>query len=340
MSSTTPKESTIKALFARSGNECAFEGCSEPIVQNNNCVIGEICHIEARKLGGPRYNPHSNDEERRSFENLIILCPNHHRIIDNNEKQYTVINLKKMKNNHENKREKFKYKIDHRIVGNLILNSGYYRESFNTLRTVATYNALKTLYNPECISPFESRDIQFIISDSLNKFIAITMDSDSKKINESLYIMEKKLSGIDSLKFEKVVCFVYCDSLIDKRYHRENNKVRLNNSASIFFNILKLISKNYYLNMNFVFLIEDLRHPEKFRFLNFISDSDKFEIKLSDLPINLNKHTEFLKSAVKKEYTDCLLTYFDNTGGHIQNYHENIYNLIDSYENQQNTYNN
>jgi hypothetical protein len=76
------KHGTLRALFAKSGNVCAFPGCNEEMVTNRHIFVGEICHIEAANYGGPRFNPDSNDEERRSFENLFIMCLKHHRETD------------------------------------------------------------------------------------------------------------------------------------------------------------------------------------------------------------------------------------------------------------------
>ena len=87
---------TLKKLFALSGNICAFPGCNEKIVDDNEVVMGVICHIEAAKKGGPRYSEKSDDEKRRSLDNLILLCPNHHRRIDI-DPSYTGDSLKKMK---------------------------------------------------------------------------------------------------------------------------------------------------------------------------------------------------------------------------------------------------
>lgn len=100
MSRISPTPATVKNLFALSGNQCAFPGCSSPIVDSNKKIIGQICHIEAANEGGERYNPNQTDEERRSFENLILLCANHH-IVTNDTEVYSVEALKMMKNNHE-----------------------------------------------------------------------------------------------------------------------------------------------------------------------------------------------------------------------------------------------
>lgn len=87
-------------LFALSGNKCAFPKCEQEIINKDGVVIGEICHIEAAEKGGERYNPDQDDEQRRSFDNLILLCSNHHKIT-NNVQNYPTWKLKKMKDDHE-----------------------------------------------------------------------------------------------------------------------------------------------------------------------------------------------------------------------------------------------
>src|ERR1022692_2797414 len=97
---TGPSQKTIKCLFAHSGNRCAFPKCKSEIVRDGT-IIGEICHICAANPSGPRYDPRQTDAERHSFENLILLCANHHTVIDDDEESYTVQRITAMKNAHE-----------------------------------------------------------------------------------------------------------------------------------------------------------------------------------------------------------------------------------------------
>lgn len=96
-----PTEKTIKRLFAMSGNVCAYPGCVLPIVESAGTITGEICHIRARNPKGPRYHPSQSEEERRGFDNLILLCRHHHKIIDSEPEIYTVGALQEMKSIHE-----------------------------------------------------------------------------------------------------------------------------------------------------------------------------------------------------------------------------------------------
>lgn len=100
------KISDVKRLFSLCGNQCAEPTCTNKIIADDGItVLGEICHISAANKFGPRYNSLLNDDERRSFENLILLCPEHHKIIDNsaNELKYSVDTLNLWKSNHINK---------------------------------------------------------------------------------------------------------------------------------------------------------------------------------------------------------------------------------------------
>jgi tetratricopeptide (TPR) repeat protein len=100
MSRKKPTEATIKKLFALSGNQCAFPDCEQPIINSDGDLIGQVCHIAAAEVLGQRYDANQDDEQRRSFENLILMCANHHKETDNTN-LYTVEKLLQIKKNHE-----------------------------------------------------------------------------------------------------------------------------------------------------------------------------------------------------------------------------------------------
>ena len=101
MSAREPIPATVKRLFALSKNVCAFPGCDTPIVEESGVVTGIICHIKARSRGGPRYDRNQSADERHAFENLILMCSRHSKIIDSQPKTYTVALLQEMKELHE-----------------------------------------------------------------------------------------------------------------------------------------------------------------------------------------------------------------------------------------------
>jgi hypothetical protein len=67
----------------------------------NATLTGEVCHIKGKRLGSARYDPSQTDVERHAYTNLILMCPTHHTVIDDDEEAYTVERLCKMKVAHE-----------------------------------------------------------------------------------------------------------------------------------------------------------------------------------------------------------------------------------------------
>lgn len=67
--------------------------------------MGDICHIKGRSEGGPRYDPDQAEEERNGYENLLLMCVAHNRIVDGKKTrdQYPVERLQEFKRSHESK---------------------------------------------------------------------------------------------------------------------------------------------------------------------------------------------------------------------------------------------
>lgn len=100
------KPSTVRRLDTLSGNECTEPNCKKSLIaEDGQSIVSKICHIEAASENGPRWNKFMGDDERRHYNNLILLCDEHHTIIDNkdNESKFPVKLLKEWKANHESK---------------------------------------------------------------------------------------------------------------------------------------------------------------------------------------------------------------------------------------------
>jgi hypothetical protein len=101
-------EATLKKLAMLSGNQCAFPGCTNPLVvagisESGEEIVGQICHIYAASDDGPRGKKGLTEEEKNAFENLILLCGHHHPIIDKQWKDYSADKLFRWKREHEAK---------------------------------------------------------------------------------------------------------------------------------------------------------------------------------------------------------------------------------------------
>src|SRR4051794_22980808 len=76
-----------RKLFQLSGNRCAFPGCPRSLVHpetafDDSVVLSEVAHIVARSHEGPRGHHPLPLAERDTFANLILLCEEHHHIVD------------------------------------------------------------------------------------------------------------------------------------------------------------------------------------------------------------------------------------------------------------------
>lgn len=97
-------DKTRKTLWARSGNRCAMcriELVAERNEHDKNLNIGDECHIISEQPNGPRYIANYGKDFDNN-DNLILLCKNHHRKIDELWETYTIDLLRTFKVNHEN----------------------------------------------------------------------------------------------------------------------------------------------------------------------------------------------------------------------------------------------
>lgn len=95
-----------KVLLSDSGGICAFPGCGKKLVEPANdhddaAFLGKIAHIVADSRQGPRGDSPMTDEDRDKHTNLIVVCGDHHDIIDKQPRTYSVSVLRKMKQEHE-----------------------------------------------------------------------------------------------------------------------------------------------------------------------------------------------------------------------------------------------
>ena len=95
-------------LFALSGNQCAFPGCTNAVTDQvapgeQPVTLAQRAHIVGVGRQGPRSKATPLSDDIDSVENLLLLCGEHHRIADNNPRIYSVEVLAKYKADHEAK---------------------------------------------------------------------------------------------------------------------------------------------------------------------------------------------------------------------------------------------
>lgn len=98
--SRTIRHPDIKLLWYRSGGRCAI--CRKELsVETSGGVIGQMAHIIAASSGGPRADSSVPAPKLNKYENLILLCPNHHTEIDSDTAKWTHTRLRQVKRRHE-----------------------------------------------------------------------------------------------------------------------------------------------------------------------------------------------------------------------------------------------
>lgn len=100
-----PSELTIRMLCANAAGICEFEGCNEYVFQDNLTLRkfnqSNVAHIVASSSDGPRGDHKRSYELSDKISNLMLMCPKHHKMIDDAVSDYPEDRLIKMKMKHE-----------------------------------------------------------------------------------------------------------------------------------------------------------------------------------------------------------------------------------------------
>lgn len=163
-----PLPEVLRRLFTLSGNLCCFPGCGQSMIDPSGNFVGQVCHIEAANTGGERFNDKMSNEDRRSFDNLMLLCYPHH-IETNDTVKYDVPSLKKMKEEHE------KIFSDDLIANKILLSLKDYTIDSSFQKVSNLKNLYKTVF-PENykMAEDEMNDAVNAFNSSIAKYLSLT----------------------------------------------------------------------------------------------------------------------------------------------------------------------
>lgn len=93
-------------LWGRSAARCCFPDCRIVLIEpatdlDAEATFGQAAHIVAHSDGGPRADTSLPRDKLDRYENLLLLCGNHHTIVDRQPNTYTVADLRAWKLEHE-----------------------------------------------------------------------------------------------------------------------------------------------------------------------------------------------------------------------------------------------
>jgi len=98
-----PQHTRLK-LWVKAAGRCQFSGCNKSLWRNaltlNNGNFAEVAHIIAASEDGPRGSEESADL-RIDYSNLMLLCQQCHKEIDDNSNRYSAELLRQWKQEHE-----------------------------------------------------------------------------------------------------------------------------------------------------------------------------------------------------------------------------------------------
>jgi hypothetical protein len=100
-------EKTAKIVWARAGGLCSYPDCFKPLIVSPEnhvdplAVLGEIAHIVGHSEDGPRGEELFRGADRDSPENLLLLCTEHHTLIDQQPASHPTTWLYWVKEEHE-----------------------------------------------------------------------------------------------------------------------------------------------------------------------------------------------------------------------------------------------
>jgi hypothetical protein len=101
-------QKSIKILWSAAAGRCAFPHCEERLTYSEAgdfapYTLGEMAHICGDQPGSNRHYAAQTPQQRDDYQNLILLCPTHHTLIDRpeNVKRFPADLLLRMKADHE-----------------------------------------------------------------------------------------------------------------------------------------------------------------------------------------------------------------------------------------------
>jgi hypothetical protein len=94
----------LHGLYGAAAGRCEFDGCNKLVIQHGVTKeagnYAEGAHIVAFALEGPR-GASPRPADINAFENLMLLCPECHKLVDDRPDQFSVQTLRRYKADHE-----------------------------------------------------------------------------------------------------------------------------------------------------------------------------------------------------------------------------------------------
>ena len=142
-------------LWGRAAARCAHPDCRKRLITDDqdagaDVLVGEVAHIVAQTSNGPRGDQVPPGGARDGQANLILLCREHHAIVDRSPAQYPVAKLVQWKTDHHTWVDSQLFPHDH-LAGLTTLGDATTEVVYSTLLPVHTIP--RYVYLAECTVP-------------------------------------------------------------------------------------------------------------------------------------------------------------------------------------------
>lgn len=163
MSITNIPDKTKYKLWGRSAGRCQY--CNKPLWEDlftkTQFSTAYIAHIIGEKPNSARYVPILSEELSADFSNLMLLCDEHHRLIDIEDVEgHSVEKLKEIKRNHE-ERIRIQTELSEDKQSHII----HYGTNIGRLKPFVTWSQSKDAMSPTHY-PAESNAIELNLINS------------------------------------------------------------------------------------------------------------------------------------------------------------------------------
>jgi len=160
-------------LWAKSAGRCEFDGCNKPLWRDGLTQIemnfGDVAHIIGDRPGGPRGNAVLSVEYCNDVSNLILMCLDHHRMIDEITRMYSDEILRQMKGVHEERMERLTA-IKPDKTSHVLIYRGMIGEHQPKIDYRDTWSAMAPEWYPSSKLPIELGLHNFALQDSEEEF--------------------------------------------------------------------------------------------------------------------------------------------------------------------------
>lgn len=212
-------EKDIKLLYGRAAGRCAFPNCRTNLIlpeteYNSTAQVGIMAHIVAHSSKGKRGDPKFPKDKLDKYDNLILLCPTCHEIVDEHDKEYTIEKLHDIKADHESwvgqqiEKGMLKFTFAELEVAIRAIGSGYYTSTENSFEVIAPDEKI----NKNNLSEHSRRQILMGLSMSheVKKYLSMMSQTDP-------YFTEKLKNGFQ-MKYKELKKSFEGDSLFEAMF--------------------------------------------------------------------------------------------------------------------------